>query len=107
MNRILFFILALTSCNFQPNSSSYRPQFKESPFELVMGTGFKKAHLYYKTDEKIPIGSQLPHIEMIQVSQNFNKDNPNAAVPSSNKFDIHYLDNTVNSLLINELSLLF
>jgi hypothetical protein len=72
------------------NESDYRPQFKTSSFELVRGDGFRKPHLYYRTDEKHVVGESVASLQFITVGAKGD--------PQNGQFQLTSLDNTVDGI---------
>ncbi len=76
------------------NETDYRPKFRESPFELVQGDGFRTAHLYYRIDknsgEKYDAGQIAANLRFIAVSPEGD--------PQSGRFRITPLDNIVDEV---------
>lgn len=77
------------------NEKTYQPKFQNSPFELVIGENFSKPHLYYKTSESFAVGDKIESIQLLSVSNTFQKNNE---APDAKKFQIDYQDNAVDKL---------
>jgi len=86
----LVFLFAKSSHHTTTTTQSYQPQFKESPFELVMGDGSKHPSLYYLTKTSYTVGDKVDSLKLIRVHKKTN-------TPMS-EYLIDYLDNHIDAV---------
>lgn len=94
---VIGFFLFFDSVN--PSASQYKPKFEKSPFELVRGDGFPKAHLYYKTKKHLTIGQSVDAVTVIVATMS----NDSGTVSPDNasekkKFKVTVLNNRVDEI---------